>query len=156
MHRSLISFYKPGLVCISEMAIWRKGWAPFIPTYGCLCFPENGHFIAKNRVCAKLYAHHCTRNKLLKDKQSFQTLWSYSYKISMPYQYPNHFSSLYSMYQSLRNFIDCNTAKRILERRGIQTLSKFDWSVFLNLKTISYFAIYVAWFFYLESRVCYG
>ena len=51
------------LVCISEMAIWRKGWAPFKPTYGCLCSPENGHFRAENRVCAKLYAHHCTRNK---------------------------------------------------------------------------------------------
>ena len=38
------------------------------------------------------------------------------------------------------------TAKKILERRGIQ--SKFDWSVFMNLKPISYFfGIYVAWFF---------
>ena len=40
------------------------------------------------------------------------------------------------------------TAKRILERRGIQTssyLSKFDGSLYLNLKTISYFSgIYMA------------
>ena len=37
------------------------------------------------------------------------------------------------------------TAKRILERFGIQTSSSFDKSVFLILKPISYF--FGAWFF---------
>ena len=46
------------------------------------------------------------------------------------------------------------TAKRILERRGIQTSSsfaKFDWSLFLNLKPISYFGAY-SWLGFL-SRI---
>ena len=48
----------------------------------------------------------------------------------------------------------CITAKRILERLGIQTssLSKFDMSVLLILKPISYFfGVSMAWFFYLET-----
>ena len=41
-----------------------------------------------------------------------------------------------------------HTARRILERLGIQTSSSFDRSVFLNLKPISYFfAVYMAWSF---------
>ena len=47
--------------------------------------------------------------------------------------------------------ISLNTAKKILERLH-HRLSKFDRSVFLNLKPIFYFfGIYMAWFFYLET-----
>ena len=43
------------------------------------------------------------------------------------------------------------TAKRILQRL-YHRLSKFDRSVFLILKPISYFfGVYMAWFFYLET-----
>jgi hypothetical protein len=106
------------------------------------------------------YIHITVQEKLLKDKQSFQTLWSYSNKIYMPYQYPNHFSNLYSMYQSLRNFINCNTAKRILERRGIQTSSLFVkiWLVFISEFKANFLYIwhlYGLGFFYLESTVRY-
>jgi hypothetical protein len=39
-----------------------------------------------------------------------------------------------------------------LEYRLHHCLSKFDWSVFLNLKPNCYFfGVYMAWFFYLET-----
>ena len=125
------------LVCISEMVMWRIVWALCKPIYGCLCSPENGHFRANvcspeksakrssNTLVPLVYFFakqtltimflpnymHITVKKqtLKKDKQSYQTLWSYAYEISMPYQFPKHFSNLNSMYQNLRNFINCNS-----------------------------------------------
>ena len=39
-----------------------------------------------------------------------------------------------------------------MEYRLHLPVSKFDWSVFLNLRAVFYFfGIYMAWFFYLES-----
>ena len=65
-----------------------------------------------------------------------------------------HTHSAWGCCQCPKLYIPSSTAKRILERLSIQTsslLSKFDRSVFLNLKPISYFLAFI-WLGFLSRN----